>query len=290
LRAVRDPFAVATVLRRAGLPVPAVRATPAGLPRDGSWLAKPLGSAGGAGIVALGPGFVDRETPTYYQERIDGPSFSAAFVGDRGGARLIGVTRQLLGRPGAPFAYRGSVGPCGLGAAVEGRIATLGRALANDFGLVGLFGIDFILKDEHPWPVEVNPRLTASVEVLELALGLPLLAEHRRACDPTAPPAPIVSTVGTRPRIVGKAIVFAGRPCRFLEADGRVAGVAVLGKPGPATRLFEVPQIADVPNPGVRFEAGEPVLTAFAAGHDLRSCQERLDRSLAHWRRRLIAT
>jgi predicted ATP-grasp superfamily ATP-dependent carboligase len=305
LRAVRDPIAVATVLRRAGLPVPAVRATPAGLPRDGSWLAKPLASAGGAGIVAVGPGWVDREAPTYYQERIDGPSFSAVFVGERGGAKLLGVTTQLLGRPGAPFAYRGSVGPCELGSAAERRIATLGRALAHEFRLIGLFGVDFILKDGHPWPVEVNPRLTASVEVLELALGRPSLAEHRRACDPTAPPAPIVPAEGIRSRVVGKAIVFAEGRCQFPATDdlgdGRVAGVTEDGNPGPdrhdpglprtatrATRFFEVPEIADVPDPGVLFEASEPVLTVFATGHDLRSCRQRLDQNIARWRRLLI--
>ena len=96
---------------------------------------------------------------------------------------LIGVTRQLIGAPGSPFAYRGSIGPVTISERLKARLDLMGRVLASEFALVGLFGVDFILRDDEPWPVEVNPRYTASVEVLELALGRSLLAEHLRACD-----------------------------------------------------------------------------------------------------------
>ena len=46
-------------------------------------------------------------------------------------------------------------------------------------GLRGLFGVDFVLRDGIPWPVEVNPRYTASVEVLEFAAGIRALTLHR---------------------------------------------------------------------------------------------------------------
>ena len=36
-------------------------------------------------------------------------------------------------------------------------------------GLRGVFGIDAIVRNGVPWPVEVNPRYTASVEVIEIA-------------------------------------------------------------------------------------------------------------------------
>ena len=49
----------------------------------------------------------------------------------------------------------------------------LGTVLAQAFRLVGLFGVDGVLDAERFWPVEVNPRYTASVEVLEGATGLP---------------------------------------------------------------------------------------------------------------------
>ena len=58
------------------------------------------------------------------------------------------------------------------------------------FGLVGWFGVDYILRDGIPWPVEINPRYTASLEIHELASGRSLLPEHRHACEAsTTPPA-----------------------------------------------------------------------------------------------------
>ena len=98
----------------------------------------------------------------------------------------------------------------------------MGATLAASFGLIGLFGVDLILRDDVPWPVEVNPRYTASVEVLELALGRSLLADHARACD-AEPTGPVMAPVALRPRFVGKLIVFAPTRCRFPGIAERTA-------------------------------------------------------------------
>ena len=116
--------------------------------------------------------------PVYFQRFIEGPSFSAIYAAVEGRAELLGVTRQLVGTTGSPFAYRGSIGPISLSSRPTGMLSELGWVLASSFPLIGLFGVDFILRDDDIWPVEVNPRYTASVEVLELALGRSLLAEH----------------------------------------------------------------------------------------------------------------
>jgi predicted ATP-grasp superfamily ATP-dependent carboligase len=286
LRAVRDPFALATVLRRAGLPCPAVQPDASRLPRDGSWLVKPLASAGGQGIAPLGRSH-DRATsrPCYYQQRIDGPSLAAVFLAARDGqtnessATLVGVTRQWIGRPGCPFAYAGSLGPWPIAPGVRPRIAALGRTLAAAFRLSGLFGVDLILRDGEPWTVEVNPRYTASVEVLELALRRPLLAEHALACDADldseklliAPPSPCS-------RAVGKLILFAPAPCRFPNL--REHHVTTDGP-------FTIPRLADLPDPDTPFEAGAPVLTLFAHGASVAACQWKLRHRVGRWERRL---
>lgn len=297
LRAVRDPVQLADALRRAGFPGPRVRLDPDGLPRDGTWLVKPLASAGGRGIAPLGPDFRPSRRACYFQERIEGPSYSAVLLAEARGATLIGLTRQWIGRSGAPFAYRGSLGPWPASEALRFQIEGAGRALASTFGLVGLFGLDLIVAEGQPWLVEVNPRYTASVEVLELALGRALLAEHRRACDPPmsrnfktsglreSPRLPVQA--GTKSRdarratgVVGKAILFAERPCVLADATP--------GRWPRSRRPFAVPPRADIPGPGTRFEAGDPVLTVLARGADAHHCRERLRRSLRTWERRLL--
>ena len=160
LRAVRDPVRVAELLHRRGKPAPAVRSNRDGLPRDGTWLVKPLRSAGGRGIEPLTTEN-DRDWPScYFQERISGPSFSALFIGEHSGARLIGVTRQLIGIAGSPFAYRGNIGPVSIAEDLAAKLRGLGDALSSAFALAGWFGVDYILRDSNPWPVEINPRLS----------------------------------------------------------------------------------------------------------------------------------
>lgn len=281
LRAVRNPERLADVLRRHGLSCPHVRLSPEGLPHDGTWLEKPVASGGGRLIRPLEHTRESCTEPTCFQQRIEGGSFSALFVASRGGASLIGVTRQLTGAPVCPFAYRGSIGPLSVPTGLKARLDLMGGVLASEFGLLGLFGVDYILSDDEPWVVEVNPRYTASVEVFELALRRSLLVEHLRACDAelaAANRARATSAARTAPRVVGKAIIYASRSVVTPEIPV-----------DDAWRLepFAVPAIADVPWPETHIEAGQPVLTVFSTDTDLSSCESRLDCHVEHWRRRI---
>jgi predicted ATP-grasp superfamily ATP-dependent carboligase len=289
LRAVRDPWALAAVVRRAGFSGPAVRGTAEGLPRDGSWLVKPLASRGGEGVRLLGaPPEPDQtvETACCYQERIAGLSLGAVFVAGRqksgrpAPACLLGITEQWIGRPGSPFAYVGSLGPWPVAPRARERIEALGQMLTAEFGLIGLFGIDLILRDDEPWPVEVNPRYTASVEVLELAQRRSFLAEHARACDPAAEAFPGMARASEHGPscTVGKLIVFAPTRCRFQ-------GVAALAPPG--EDLFAIPRAGDIPEQDTVFEPGEPVLTLFAQGSGIAACRAELEARRRRWEQRL---
>jgi predicted ATP-grasp superfamily ATP-dependent carboligase len=280
LRAVRDPIAVARALREAGLPFPDTRLTPPPQAAPGEWLVKPIASAAGHGIRPLDPKDIGDDEPVYYQERVDGSHLSALYLGfGRGSsASLVGVTEQWTGWPGPPFAYQGNVGPLALSEGLMTQVERLGVVLASAFGLKGLFGVDLVLRDAHAYPVEVNPRHTASVEPLELATGRALLAEHARACDPSAP-VPIPAPRGGRPPAVGKVILHAPGPCRAPELDGWGRLVD--------DGLWEVPRIADIPAPGTTFRAGDPVLTLLATGADVEECRDRLGARLRRWRDRL---
>src|SRR6266542_4829427 len=182
---VRSPQRVAQILTAAGLPCPAVL-TQAPSSRGGPrWVVKPRASAAGLGIhFWKGRALPSRRARlSYFQEFIPGTSCAALFLGDREGARLLGVTRQLVGESwlgAAPFRYCGSIGPLDVPAGTRAILEAIGRELTAASGLRGLFGVDFVLRDCIPWPVEVNPRYTASVEVLEYATGLRAVALHRQ--------------------------------------------------------------------------------------------------------------
>jgi len=283
LRAARDPARLVDVLRRQGLPHLAIELDAQRLPRDGTWLVKPIASAGGRLIQHLDHATVPVGEPCYFQRFLDGPSNSALFLAHQGRAELVGVTRQLRGAPGSPFAYRGNVGPIPVSAPLMSRLRLAGNVLTSAFHLVGLFGVDYILRDDEPWLVEINPRYTASVEVFELATGRTLMNEHLRACamdlvESNPPLKP--KTLSTKAPVVGKAILYAHRSLVAPEIeidDSRYRDI------------FAVPAIADVPWPGTPIAAGEPIMTIFTTGEDVRDCEARLDELETFWQNKLKA-
>jgi predicted ATP-grasp superfamily ATP-dependent carboligase len=273
LALARSPNSWSSLLKRARLPCPAVRRTLFSAPPEGRWLLKSVLGAGGRHVFWLwdkrsrrGPGGL-----RYFQEYIEGDSCAALYVGDGKRARLLGVTWQLVGEPwlhARPFHYCGSIGPLPPEPALRQALERLGDVLAAGCGLRGIFGVDFILRDGTPWPVEINPRYTASVEVLEYAAGVPALALHRQVFDPTAP-APSIPPV-KEGSFLGKAILFAREALTFPE-DG--PWMAVLREPRP---VDAVPPFADIPNAGERIETGRPVLTFFTWGESPGACRDAL--------------
>jgi predicted ATP-grasp superfamily ATP-dependent carboligase len=254
LRRVRSPFEVRDAFAAAGLPCSAVWVDDAAPPADGRWLLKPRHGAGGSGIRPWTGQAPLPRWPFYWQEFIAGESCAALYVGDGQTARLLGVTRQLVGEPwlhAAPFHYCGSVGPLPLGPPLRQAFADLGATLGRAFGLKGLFGVDCVLRDGVPYLVEVNPRYTASVEVIEYATGLPALALHRQAFEPAAP-LPAADSPGG---VVAKAILFARAPLRFPDCGTWSTWTT----PFPGVEIM--PTFADIPPPGAPVEAGKPILT-----------------------------
>jgi predicted ATP-grasp superfamily ATP-dependent carboligase len=250
---------------------PEIRLDSEGLPIDGSWLIKPLSSAGGRGIRPWSGGPRPRGR-VYFQERVEGLPLAALFVAEGTSARCLGITRQFVGRPGNRFAYRGSLGPWPVPPEVRRLIEILGRVIAGSFGLVGLFGIDLIVRDGWPLLIEVNPRYTASVEVLEWATGRSLLLEHLRASGWSS----TLDTSNAPQGFVGKATLYSDRSFRWPSA----------GDVPPAVP-WEFPDVADIPSPGTSFRPGEPVLTVFARGASVETCRSELASRLRAFRQRL---
>lgn len=261
LRRVRSPRLVHASLTARGLPCPALAdAEPD--PRR-TWLIKPVRSAGGAGIRPWRPGCVFDSKRCVLQEWIAGDSYAAIFLGQAPGPTLLlGVTRQLVGDSilhAAPFQYCGSIGPVMLPPATVATLTRIAGALVDEFELRGLFGVDFVLNGDEPWPVEVNPRYTASIEVLERATGQAFLNLHAGAFTGS-----IVNEVVPADDCQGKFILYASASFTF-PPSGPWDDEARLALDDPARRL------ADIPMPGEPITAGHPILTLFCKRAELES-------------------
>ena len=156
----------------------------------------------------------------------------------------------------------------GEGGAFIDKACALSTTAAEEFDLVGVNGIDFVDRGGVLYPVEVNPRWCASMELVERAYGLSVFEIHRAACTGRSlPEFDLMRTRHQSSGAVGKAIVFAradltvGDTRRWLEE---------------AVGEGKVSSIRDIPRPGERIRAGRPVCTVFAADRDDKACHQAL--------------
>jgi predicted ATP-grasp superfamily ATP-dependent carboligase len=151
----------------------------------------------------------------------------------------------------------------------------LGELLCKRFELRGIVGVDLILGDEGASVIEINPRYTASVEILERASGLPILAAHVAACGADdCVPAAARHTSASAPPFHAKTIVFAPQTATILPTFFEWA----MERAAPNS---ELPWLADIPHRGEVIQAGRPILTVFAAGDTEVACERQLRERIA---------
>jgi predicted ATP-grasp superfamily ATP-dependent carboligase len=266
LRRARDPVLVGAALREHGLPFARVR-TNENDPNDpnvpNDWLVKPLASGGGRGIRLWKGG----EVPPghYLQERIGGVPGSVAFVAANGVAVPLGISMQLIGEAAfgaGGYRYCGNIlAPAGdpvfeRDDTLVDRACAMASAVTASLGLVGVNGVDFVAAAGGAHPIEVNPRWSGSMELVERAYGLSMFGAHAAACARGELPVFEVREARRGARATGKAILFAR------------AGVTL----GDTTAWLGDVSVRDVPHPGERIAAGRPVCTVFAEAADAAGC------------------
>lgn len=285
LRRVRDPWLLAEAFHQSGIVTAglcsAIRPPEPSIPAP-RWLRKRIRSCGGMGIRWAddgdqhadldGWGEADRfpADEVYFQAYVAGHPTSSVYVGDGFRASLLGCSQQLIGVDWAGssgFRYVGSIGPLDLDAGERQQLVQIGNCIAERFGVRGLFGVDLIRTPDGFVPIEVNPRYTASVEILERASGRSFVAMHAsmaggnviRASSgrPDEIAALTVPAIGSG--IHGKAILFAREATHIDARFSRLLD----------NQNASEPQVADLPQVGTRIERGHPIATLFAAANSV---------------------
>jgi predicted ATP-grasp superfamily ATP-dependent carboligase len=228
---------------------------------------KPLSSGGGRRVRRWNPG-TRLPRGCYLQEFIEGTPGSVVFAAAGGRSVPLGISRQLVGDRafGATgYQYCGSIlMPYD---DTDGDAAALSAAVAGEFGLAGVNGIDFISSGGRAYAIEVNPRWSASMELVELAYGVSVFGAHAAACAGGQLPDFDLCTARRGAPVLGKAIVFARQDVVIGDTSAWLPAV-------PARR--------DIPRAGERIAAGQPVCTVFANGDGMAECHAALVERARH--------
>ncbi|NPB02668.1 MAG: ATP-grasp domain-containing protein [Methanopyri archaeon] len=197
------------------------------------------------GSAGLGVRVVEEPEPLgegwIYQEYVDGVHLSLTFVSDGSEQVPLSINGQLvdLERPGYSYVGNSVPAPEHLNPRVREELSRIADVVVEEFGLVGINGIDVVLSSEGVYLIEVNPRPPAPVNAMRRALGVNPAVLHLEACEGRLEVEPF-----PRPK------AWAVREVVYAPSDVRVP---------------KLPDwVGDRPRPGVLVPRGEPVCTVTA--------------------------
>jgi predicted ATP-grasp superfamily ATP-dependent carboligase len=243
---IKAPETFFAALDALAIPHPAPATT---RPRNGAgWIAKRRGGAGGSHVV---PSRLQKDaTGAYYQAFVAGRAVSALFLANGSKACVLGFSEQWTApAPRRLWRYGGAVQPAALSEETMEAMTRAVTLLASEFGLKGLASADFVLAENRPLLLEINPRPGATLDIFACAKK-PLLKLHVDAV-----------LDGTLPR---KPLVFEGAAASsIVHAPKSVIVPRNMTWPSWA---------ADLPKPGERIDKQRPICTVLArAGTEARA-------------------
>ena len=244
VEAVKDPTRFFPLLASLGITHPQTLTNP---PATGTgYLSKRVGGSGGSHIARCRT-HVAAQRQRYYQREIAGVPIS--MLGLIGKTCAFAFTRSWSNpAPRRPYRFGGIAGAIDIEADLEARLISIGLDVARTCGLAGLVSFDFLVGDDTPYLLEVNPRAGASLDVLDDDEGT-LFKAHLSACEGGDGASLLASDWQPRPRAM--AYVYADR--------------------GPLTAPTELWPVwcTDLPLPGTPIAQFAPAMSAHATAATL---------------------
>ena len=139
-----------------------------------SWLFKPLYGEGGRGIKHYHHHHVANPSLGYWQKQIMGDSLSVLFLANKVNFKIIGFHRQYVAHD---FIFSNIITYPAVDKTVQQTLTSWLALLVTAFKLNGLNSLDFIVKNNQCYVLEINPRLSASVQLYD-----GLLSTHIDCC------------------------------------------------------------------------------------------------------------
>jgi uncharacterized protein len=247
-------------------------------PKD-NWLCKSFFGCGGFHIERFHDDYFAnlKEGNYYFQREVTGQSVGTVFLCERSNVQLLGVTaaidslmHQSITGPQPilpPMAYRGSYGLIALPNIVKEAMCNWAFSFAQSLDYTGIMQADWITCNSVAWLLEVNPRWTASMEIIEWAQGCNLfsiqasLDNELKLMLSTAPA--MVSRIAPM-NILYKAIQYANSPFIVSEEQSNEMLASKFNRfernaPSSSDRFGW----CDIPRAGTPIETGQPIASYF---------------------------
>jgi predicted ATP-grasp superfamily ATP-dependent carboligase len=227
---------------------------------------KPIKTLGGLGIRLIQDQnefgdflnqYADSLDNFFIQEYIKGEDISTTVIGNKTDYQILSINKQLIGikqlGTELPFKYCGNVVPYDCPSPIAEKIANCSIKISKLFSLIGIFGIDFVLKDTTPYFMEINPRFPGTIELLHLLTNLNAIQLQINAIK------------GILPKKLEKPHGYAMKCVLFAKKQ--------LVTP----QLKGIPHLFDIPPPNLLLNKEDPIGTLLLFDKNLNELQSRMD-------------
>jgi uncharacterized protein len=262
---------------------------------EGEWLVKSTMGVGGLDVehwsnrdVSFIADYFQSRPNHYLQHKIHGKSIGVTFASSQFGSIPIGAALSIDSATQpfvSKYAYAGSCGPIVLSGEQWCSLWDFANSVGGCTGFRGLWQADFIISPSGELVLlEINPRWSASMEILDTCLGLRLVSLHHRCVQGMLGIEEwktIAAHIRDAPsnKMLGKMIAYAPRD--FVVTDNQSDRWWDRLWDGELEKLTSRCGFADIPLGGTRVGQGQPILTCMVSGNSIGEMQSRLEIEIA---------